>query len=230
MLPAREKGFLLVLNSRFPDAPAGFIVGSTLPTIVLPVSFNDEASYDRALRTDYRRRKNRIRKLFAETSTREGSCGDFTSLHYAQYRDVLARSSGKLETLTEDFFSRLSEQFVLRSFYAGDMLLGWHITLRWRETLSFFLGGINYSMNEKHAVYFNMLFDIIFRGIGSKAGRIDLGQTAEIPKMRTGGRVEPRWMFARHSNPVAGGILKLGKGLLAYSKTFTGQRVFRIDA
>ena len=71
------------------------------------------------------------------------------------------------------------------------------------------------------------MLNIIEDAISLKAEYIDLGQTAEIPKMRTGGLPEKRYMEARHSNKIFNKILKKAEGALEYKRKLETVHVFK---
>jgi len=93
--------------------------------------------------------------------------------------------------------------------------------------LSFFLGGIDYGTNSLYNTYFNILSGVLREGIEKNASLIDLGQTAEIPKLRLGGRIGEKVMLGYHSNRLVRNLLKVGKGVLEYSKTFPEHNVIK---
>jgi hypothetical protein len=72
-----------------------------------------------------------------------------------------------------------------------------------------------------------MLYDIIEQGIEKKAAYAELGQTAEEPKLRTGGTVTSRYMAAHHSSIIFRSVLNLAKGLLEYRGKFSQHHVFK---
>ncbi|GAH30063.1 unnamed protein product, partial [marine sediment metagenome] len=65
-------------------------------------------------------------------------------------------------------------------------------------------------------IYFRLLIEVVRSGIETGANSIDLGQTAEIPKLRLGGESIPLYMFATHSNPLYRSILHSTIGMLQY--------------
>jgi len=113
------------------------------------------------------------------------------------------------------------------TYYNREDLLGWTISILFKGKYSFFLGGINYDLVKQFNTYFNMLFAIIRDGIAKKATSIDLGQTAEIPKICLGGNVVEKNMLAYHKNRLLRIILKSGKRFLEYHRTVPDMHVFR---
>lgn len=213
-----EKGFILVLNLEEKPVSGSNAVGNTLPTVVLTNHFTDWKDYISLLRSNYRRRINQINQLNTDLRFEKKSCSEFTKEMYQQYLEVYNKSSGKLEKLSFDFFRYLSEDFKLTVCLKKDAVIGWNISLSSQNTYYFFLGGIDYKLNNTYHTYFRLLSSIVKDAIENKSDFIELGQTAEIPKMRMGGKPVPRYMEAHHSNFIFNKLLKLGGSLLEYKR------------
>jgi hypothetical protein len=226
-LKGKEKGLLLVLNLDSPPPIRGFIMGRTLPTIVMEGSYDSWEDYLQSLRSDYRRRINRISASFTGINLRHGGCSSFNKHMYALYRDVLKRSKGKLETLSLEFFRNLPPEFQLTACYDRETLIGWFITVKSGPKSYFFMGGIDYSLNATYQTYFNLLNEILRETIRGKSSCLDLGQTAEVPKVRLGGRMEERSMLAYHSCRLIHRLLRAGKVLLEYTDPVQNAHVYK---
>lgn len=224
----RQKGLFLALNLDPKTRVSGMICGRTLPTIILKPNYKSWDEYLSSLRSSYRRRILLISQRFSGVEKFNGGCSRFNDQMYLQYLQVLKRSKGKLETLSQAFFENLPGEFRLTGYYHEDTLVGWYISVSFREKYYFFLGGIDYALNERFSTYFNILLDILREGIAIKADFIDLGQTAEIPKMRLGGTPVEKTMVAYHSNSIMRRLLKTGKSLLEYSVNSEETHVMKV--
>jgi hypothetical protein len=226
-LLSEVKGFLLLLN--LPEEARGInhAHGSTLPAIILDKCFRNWYDYIGSLRSDYRSRLLNILNSNHDISLETHPCRDFTQEMYRQYLEVYNKSDAKLEKLTYDFFVNLPDIFQLTICRKESGILGWNITLFHNKTMYFFLGGVSYRMNAEHCTYFILLAHIVRRGIEMGASEIDLGQTAEIPKMRMGGIPEKRFMEAQHSNILINNIIKLCQGILSYNRYLPEMHVFK---
>ena len=213
-----EKGFLLALNLTVKPNDNDHVSGKTLPTIVLTNKFTDWNHYVASLRTGYRRRLKQINQDNQDLRFEKKDCSAFTQEMYKQYLEVYKKSEGKLEKLTYDFFRNLPPEFILTVCCEKDVVIGWNIALVNENKYYFFLGGIDYSRNRIHTTYLRLLSELIHDGIDRKVDFIELGQTAEIPKMRLGGKPETLYMEARHRNRLVNSLLKIGKPLLEYSR------------
>lgn len=222
-----EKGMLLFLNLAY-DLPEEKIVsGNTLPTVVITNNFGSWEDYLGAMRADYRRRVRQLSFPFSEIHRKQFPCSHFDNLMYDQYLRVLKRSKGKLETLSKEFFQKLPSNFNLTAFYSADKLIGWYISSILKEKFYFFLGGVDDKVNRRFNTYFNILLSVVKEGIDKQALLIDLGQTAEIPKLRLGGQLVEKKMGGYHSNRIMRILLKAGKNLLEYSTVVHEVHVFK---
>lgn len=226
-LKEKEKGLLLVLNLNSPAHVKDFICGRTLPTVLLEERFNSWEDYTQSLRSDYRRRIRSLSWSFSGIKINRERCGNFDEQMYRLYLDVLKRSKGKLETLSMAFFQKLPSNFHLTACYNQGKVIGWFITAFFGEKAYFFMGGIDYKQNELHNTYLNMLIEILHETIENKESYLDLGQTAEIPKIRMGGKIMEKYMLGYHSNRVIRKLLARGKGLLEYRTIIPEAHVFK---
>jgi hypothetical protein len=175
----------------------------------------------------YRRRVRLLSIPFSEIRKEQFVCSGFDNQMYNQYLEVLKRSKGKLETLTLEFFRQLPSNFNLTAFYSKEKLIGWYISATFKEKFYFFLGGLDYELNRQFNTYFNMLLIVVREGIEKGASIIDLGQTAEIPKLRLGGKLIEKTMGAYHSSRIVRSLLKAGKSLLEYSVVLQETHVYK---
>jgi len=226
-IKTQEKGFQLFLNLDSNPEISGTTSGRTLPTVIVENNFNSWEHYLQSIKSAYRRRIKQLSVTFEGIEVKISPCSDFTTEMYIQYLNVLKKSKGRLETLSLDFFKNLPHNFKLTSFHRQSDLVGWYITTTFNEKFYFFLGGINYKTNQQYNTYFNMLIHILKEGIESDSLLIDLGQTAEIPKMRLGGKLYEKQMFGYHSGYLYRKMLIAGHGLLEYSTRFPETHVLK---
>ena len=226
----QEKGFLLFLNMT--EKPTEYVrtSGTTLPTIVLSNRFSDWKSYLDSLRSGYRRRLHQINVPDKTLRFGKGNCNGFSSPMYDQYLEVYKRSSGKLEKLSFDFFRNLPEEFILTVCYKNEHVIGWNLALESKKVYYFFLGGIDYKQNRANKTYLRLLTQLVRDGIERHVDFIELGQTAEIPKMRMGGSPESLYMQAHHSNPFFQNLLKMASPLLAYKRKLEDTNALKQNA
>jgi hypothetical protein len=221
------KGFVLFLNLADEAQGIKHAHGNTLPAIIIKRCFPDWEDYISALRSDYRRRLLKLLNSNHDIILETLPCSEFSPEMYNQYLEVYKKSDAKLEKLTYDFFLNLPDLFRLTICRKGSEIIGWNITLFHEKVLYFFLGGINYQMNTDNSTYLLLLAHIVRRGIEIGAGEIDLGQTAEIPKMRMGGIPEKRFMEAHHNNLLMNNLIRICQGMLSYKRDLPEAHVFK---
>jgi hypothetical protein len=224
-----EKGLVLMLNLEEQASENSGAVGKTLPTILISNHHSDWNNYLASLRSNYRRRLKLINQENKQLRFEKIPCSTFTEKMYKQYLEVYNRSSGKLEKLSADFFRNLPPEFILTVCYLNDLLVGWNIALENNKMYYFFLGGIDYKQNRTHGIYLRLLSQLIRDGVERKAAFIELGQTAEIAKMRMGGKSKTLYMEAHHSNVILNKLLKLGSPMLEYKRKLENTNAIKAE-
>jgi hypothetical protein len=226
-LRKEERGLLLALNLESDGPiPGAFTMARALPTVVLEPVCQTWEAYLGSMRANYRRRVKRILAWSDRLDVGTASCNTFSTRHHELYRQVWASSDAKLEKLTLDFFRMLPGEFHMITAHLEERLVGWAIVLETAAGMDYFLGGIDYKHNQEQAVYRRLLVEITRRGIENGAKRIDLGQTAEVPKMRLGGARQARLMGFTHGNRFLRFILNRTSGLLEYRRQVPESHVF----
>lgn len=223
----REKGLTLVLNLPVPFPGTRAHRCRLLPGMIFTNRFRSVAEYEQALRAPWRRRIKATQRKFEDVHNVRETCAAFTRKHHDLYLDVLARAPEKMETLDLDFFRELPPPVELVSCYRGRDLICWRLILVEQGRLLFLLGGHDYALNGRYDAYFNNLFGVLEDGITKGVLRIDLGQTAEDPKVRLGAKPMPEQMLLHHTNPIWRRLVGLAAPLLAYRKTMPVYHVFR---
>jgi hypothetical protein len=224
-----ELGLLICLNLDHLPGVHGMVPARTLPTVEIGIGFSDWNAYIDALRSPYRRRLSLALRESERLTVQESSCCDFTPAHHSLYDQVYSHSGGRLEHLSCEFFQTLPAKFVLTSFSEDGRVLGWTITLRDADRWAFFLGGRDYAATAGRPLYFAMLAAILRAAIDGGARALDLGQTAEVPKLRLGGILREKRMLGYSVHPLLRTLLRLGRGFLSYRRQIPAAHVFRSD-
>lgn len=240
LLLQKEKGLLLGVNLDPQLEVAPGIAMPILPNVELELPFSGWGHYLRSLRSPYRRRLKRTMAKFEAVQRETTPCSAFSGWHYKLYRAILKRTPNKLETLPEAFFRNLPPAFRLTTYrlpapagngaaveIRGGTILCWSITCREAGRFYFFFGGMNYDLIQSYDSYFNNLFGILQMALAQKCTYLDLGQTAEVPKMRLGGQLVPKQMFLYHRNPILYWALERLKPFIRYKEAFPATHVFK---
>ena len=209
-----ERGLLVVLTADCgDDLPIG-VRCQMIPTIFLDLRFPDWTAYEGAMRAPHRRRLRRLLAQGAQLEATTTGCDAFSEAHYALYLQVHGRAAAKLETLTHDFFRHLPPRFALTSYRRGGQLVSWTITVPDGDLFMYFFGGMDYGLLAETQAYLVGLAGIVREGIARHAPLLDLGQTADEPKLRFGGRLVGKEMYLCHRRGWVQGLLRwLGPAL-----------------
>jgi hypothetical protein len=223
----REKGVIAGLNFMQHHINGITLNMRTLPTIIIKNSAADLLQYEKTLRHPYRRRLHLVQQKFEGVRSATTSCADFTETHYRLYLQIMKKTRTKLETLSFDSFRYLPRNFLLTTYFHEEEMLCWHILCRDNRTLFFYFGGMNYALRDRFDSYHNNLLGILSRAMEEGYKEIDLGQTAEIAKLRFGGEVSERNMFLYHRNRIIMGVFRLFSNMINYDYTSPEHHVFR---
>lgn len=226
LLMQEEKGLLVALNLNPQINTSSGIAMPILPNIEMPLTATSWDDYKQSLRSTYRRRLYRIRGKFQGIRIEKTPCAQFTTAHHRLYLAIMKQTPNKLETLSETFFQHLPEAFQLTTYFDQEQMLCWHITCQEQERFYFFFGGHDYAQLEQYQVYFNNLFGVLEGAIAQKCTYLDLGQTAEIPKMRLGGNLIPKQVILYHRSALVRWLLQKLRRFIEYREQFPPVRVF----
>jgi hypothetical protein len=232
-----ERGLLVGLNLDAPVGPPAAATGRTLPAVVLDLPFASFDAYRAAMRSDYRRRLDRTLAAWDGVAHERLPCAAYDDAMHAQYLDVWRRSDAKLERLDAAFLRDLPGGFNLTAHRRDGRLLGWHATVTDGASRAFFLGGVDRETNREGGQaktgalnYFNLLASVVREAIEDGVRSLDLGQTAEVPKTRLGGRLVEKGMFGWHRSRLVRALLRRFKGVLEYPRRVPDAHVFRVEA
>lgn len=223
-----EKGLIVGMNISPALNCEPAVSMRTMPTIVMNHNFADWEECISSLRSDYKRRMNKIFSGFQEIKTQIIDCSGFNEKLYDLYLQIYDRSKSKLEKLSLEFFKNLPENYILTISSLNNRVISWHITLQDDGVLYFFFGGTDYEYNRKYNSYFNNIAGILKEAINRGYKTIDFGQTAEIPKTRLGGKVIELNLFVYHKNLIVKKLLYFSAKLLQYNRKIPETHVFKV--
>ena len=220
------KGAKLMLNSEDDFKADSFAKGYTLPSCKMEIRWDSFEDYLSEMRSHYRYRMNKAIQRFSEI--KEVMLSDnslFDHKLYDLYTEVYDKSEYKLEKLPIDFFREFPSKIL--SFYLGTKPVAFVQLVENSQELIFLFGGIDYSLNLKYDIYWNMLLSIIRYGIEKGFKTIEMGQTAEDTKMKLGCKVYEKYLYANHSNGLINHFVHKGIGLLSYRQKDQSFNVFK---
>ena len=136
------------------------------------------------------------------------------------------RAKARLERLSLAFFQALPARFRLRSYRRAGQLVSWTITVHDGTMFMYFFGGMDYASRAETQCYLVGLLNIVRSAIEEGHPLVDLGQTAEEPKLRFGGRPAPLCMYLSHPWAWVRRVLALARPALEFRGRIARFNVF----
>jgi predicted N-acyltransferase len=216
----------------------GYVRG-TLPVLhKLTGRFRDFGEYLDAIKARYRNQIIRSQKKFAAAGLRAVHVTDgqeirrrFTPEVHWLYAAVHAKSKTKLEFLPLEFFRELPDALpgqvsvtFVEDMSAGGRVVGFTLGLRANGIHYNVYSGLDYEMNERGHIYFNLFYHDLDDAFLAGATEVHLGETSDAFKSRLGTEMVPMYCYVKARNPVVRMMLKRFARRL-----FPGQRVDRQD-
>lgn len=211
-----------------------WFIAPSEPNSVLPIEWSSYEEYLGNLRSHYRYKIRSASRALAG----DGVSVDVVPLAegydktlHPLYEAVVDRAAVQLERLTPEFFIALGQAYgdaaQLIRFVRDGRVIGWIAMLVSEDAAYDLFHGIDYAENDRTALYFNQLAEVVRFSIRSGARRVSLGQSTEVAKARFGARSVPLWVAVRHLNPIVGRLLRLGRRFLFPAKQVPPRHVFR---
>jgi hypothetical protein len=97
------------------------------------------------------------------------------------------------------------------------------------RTLQDLYTGLDYSVNERYHLYFNLIYPGIREACRDGFGCLSMGQTSYAFKSRLGVHAHPLFIYVRHTNPVVQCLLRLARKLIFPAVKVPTHRVFHTD-
>ncbi|WP_299016103.1 peptidogalycan biosysnthesis protein [uncultured Polaribacter sp.] len=108
-----------------------------------------------------------------------------------------------------DFKKHLKENYILKTFYLEDKMVGFLSGIINKNELDAHFVGIDYDLNRTHAIYQRMLYEYIDIAISKKLKIINFGRTASEIKSSVGATPQNLTIYLRHKKTITNKILKL---------------------
>jgi hypothetical protein len=102
----------------------------------------------------------------------------------------------------------LKEQFIFKAYKLEQKVVGFSISILCHQFLDAAYVGIDYSINQTHALYHRMLHDFVQEGIALKSKEIRFGRTAEQIKSTLGAVPVQMKVFVRHRNKLTNKLIR----------------------
>lgn len=213
----------------------GFEKVNNLPNAMLEVRWKGFDEYLQNMRSHYRHKIKKRMFIAQNSGLKVSLCTDFSRYSVELenlWENVYNHASEyRREILTKEFFLNMDTYLENRSkvilVKIDEKLVGFALLLSAEDTLTFMFSGLDYEYNEKHCVYFCLLYDIIKTAIKEQKERIDLGITTLIPKIDLGAEAKILNVYMKHLNPILSFPTTFAFKLMASKNKFKPRQVFK---
>lgn len=220
-----NRGFQIItgLGSGRVDIP-GWSWRRHYPTVDLDIRWGTFEEYHDSFRTDYKSRITETLEAGREIKQYLLSPDRFTPKEHALYAKVAKRYNSLV--LPVSFFTEFPEENYILGLELNGSVEAWALLVPKNKYMYFLFGGFSEKLNSVYRLYNNLLLAIVRFSIENKYERVNLGQTAELSKMRVGGLPVERYQLVRHTNPLINLILQK-TDIFEYRKHYPTPNVFK---
>ncbi len=170
-------------------------------------TFND---YLEDLHKKYLQRAKKIKKAFVGIERRELNANEMAANSFdieRLYWNVVNKQTIKLGTVNTAYFvelkNDLQHNFEFHALYRDGIMVGFYTFIFYEDTMETHYIGLDYELNTRYKIYFNILFAAIEKMIERKDKTLELGRTAREAKESAGALPKQIINYVRIKNPVA---------------------------
>lgn len=181
----------------------------------IPPSWRNFEDYITALRHRYAQRARKARKQFFPLVRKELSLSEietFSPQLEWLYQEVVKRQTIRLMLVNRNYFVQMKKTYAdcfrLFGYFNENDLIGFSSNILYKERWELHYIGFDYAFNEKHWLYFNMLFDATSDAIDAKKRELELGRTAREAKAALGAKPVYFKSYIRVRGTIPGIIIK----------------------
>jgi predicted N-acyltransferase len=199
----------------------GYQRSSTPPAYFLQAKFRNLDDYCRALRSHYRKQVKRSLRKRADAGLEVAVLADaseilrsYTSEVHGLYHQMREKAQVKYETLSIDFLHELARrmsgpiQLIVLTHASKIVAFGW--CLQGPDSYHMMYAGLDFALNEKMDLYFNLHYAALDCALRSGVSRIEFGVTADAFKARLGCYAEPLHFFTKGIGPLMSLMVRYG--------------------
>ncbi len=179
------------------------------PDMFLPLrpEWKSYEDYLAAFSSKYRVRAKSYHKKGSQLRRHDCSADDLQhrfAPFYAQYVGMVEHADLNLAYATPDYFVQLKtalpDNFQVITYYVGEQCLGFISLLHTPTHTEAHLAGFDEAMNREHAIYINILYDIVRNAIERRSPAVFFGRTAMEIKSTLGAVGIDLNTFVKHRN------------------------------
>lgn len=173
-------------------------------------------SYQDALTSKYRIRKNKIYKLNEHTEViaiDKSNFGLYENEIQKLFNNVLDRSKFKLMNLNSNYFKKFLEQepnvFKLEGYLIQNQLVGFISYFEFEQDIEVHYLGLDYQKNEQYKLYNFILYKMIEKGYEHQKKMVCLSRTAQEIKSTLGAKPVKVYNYLKVNNSVVNKLVPL---------------------
>ncbi len=178
-------------------------------------AWNNFEDYLLSMVTKFRTKAKSAFKRSAELKVKDLKLEDIIKHEKAierLYCSVVEKSNftfGKLNGESFIYLKRnLDDKFIIKGYFLNNDIVGFSSAFKYNNIIDANYVGINYELNQQHAIYQRMLYDYVELAIHAKCTELRFGRTAEEIKSTIGAQPINMKLFIRHQNKLKNGLLK----------------------
>lgn len=181
------------LEERYTASKYHFFNGDVTMEITRRQHWNTFDDYLKDLTKKYHKRAKKIIQAFEGIITKELTAAEIleNSASIDQlYRHVVNKQQVRIGAVNAAYLhhlkSDLDHRFELHAIYLNNVMIGFYTYIFYTHEMETHYIGLNYTYNDTHKVYFNILFLSIQKMIDRKYDKLELGRTAKEAKSNLG--------------------------------------------
>jgi hypothetical protein len=170
-----------------------FFNGDVTMEITRRQHWNSFDDYLNDLTKKYAKRANKIILAFKGAVTKELSAAEILAneaVINSLYWHVVNKQQVRLGTVNAAYLyelkTDLEHHFELHAIYLNDVMIGFYTYIFYTNEMETHYIGLDYTYNDKHKTYFNILFLSVQKMIERKYEKLELGRTAKEAKANLG--------------------------------------------
>ncbi len=187
-----------------------FFNGDVTMEIARRPHWNTFDDYLNDLKKKYFKRAKKIMHAFEGVETKELTAPEILENAASidqLYRHVVNKQQVRLGTVNAAYLhqlkSDLEHRFELHALYLNKVMIGFYTYIFYNKEMETHYIGLNYTYNDTHKIYFNILFLSVQKMIDRQFEKLELGRTAKEAKANLGAFPKQIFNYVKVKNPFA---------------------------
>ena len=198
------------LEEKYTASKYRFFNGDVTMEITRRQHWNSFDDYLKDLTKKYLKRAKKIMQAFEAVVTKELSAaeilenaGEIEQLYWNVVNKQKVRLGSVNAAYLHELKTDLKQNFELHALYFNNEMIGFYTYIFYNTEMETHYIGLNYTYNNTHKTYFNILFLSVQKMIEGKYEKLELGRTAKEAKANLGAFPKQIFNYIKIKNPVA---------------------------